>query len=107
LEAEHYQVITAKNGAEGLSKATSEAPTLILLDVMMAHETEGFDVVRHLKDEQKTRSIPIVIITGIRKKKKLPFKFEPDEEWLPVKAVIEKPIKPDELIKLVKEVAGS
>jgi hypothetical protein len=34
---------------------------------------------------------------------KLPFSFEPDADWLPVKAVLEKPIKPDELLKQVAE----
>jgi hypothetical protein len=37
---------------------------------------------------------------------KLPFSFEPDQDWLPVKAVLEKPIKPDELLKRIKEVIG-
>ena len=107
LEAEHYEVLSAKNGEEGFNKAKNEIPALILLDVMMTHETEGFDVVRHLKDEQRTKAIPVIIVTSIRQSKKLPFKFEPDEDWLPVKAIIEKPVKPDELLKLVKEVTGS
>lgn len=107
LEAQHYQVVTAKNGEDGFSKAKNEIPALILLDVMMTNDTEGFDVVRQLKSEQRTKDIPVIIITGIRKAKTLPFKFEPDEEWLPVKAVIEKPIKPDELLKIIKEAVGS
>ncbi len=46
------------------------------------------------------------MITGIRKSKALPFSFEPDEDWLPVKVVLEKPVKPEDLLKTVKEAVG-
>lgn len=39
----------------------------------------------------------------MRKDMNLPFGFEPDSEWLPVKAVLEKPVKPDVLLKAVEE----
>ena len=37
----------------------------------------------------------------------LPFSFEPDEDWLPVKAVLEKPIRPEVLLQSVKDALGS
>ncbi|HPP13418.1 MAG TPA: hypothetical protein PKW42_11875, partial [bacterium] len=69
--------------------------------------TEGFDIARNLKNDATTCEIPVVIITGIRKDMNLPFGFEPDEDWLPVKAVLEKPIKPETLLKTVREDLGS
>jgi CheY-like chemotaxis protein len=103
LEAGGYQVVTASNGQEGFDKAKSQAPDLMLLDVMMAHKSEGFDIARNMKADKATQEIPIVMITGIRKEMNLPFGFEADADWLPVKAVLEKPVKPDVLLKTVAE----
>lgn len=103
LEAKGYAVVSAPNGEEGFKKAKSEQPGLILLDVMMTHKSEGFDLARSMKNDAATKDIPVVIITGIRKEMNLPFGFEPDSEWLPVKTVLEKPVKPDVLLKAVAE----
>ena len=103
LEAKGHAVLAAANGTEGYQKAKKDKPDLMLLDVMMTHDSEGFEVARQIKEDPETRSIPVIIITGIRKAKNLPFSFEPDEDWLPVKAVLEKPIKPDVLLKKVAE----
>jgi hypothetical protein len=44
-----------------------------------------------------------VMITGVRKDLNLPFAFEPDSDWLPVKALLEKPVKPEVLLKTIAE----
>ena len=103
LEAKGYEVVSAPEGKTGFSQAKKQLPGLIILDVMMATKSEGFDVARQLKDEKITKDIPVVMITGVRRDMNLPFGFEPDENWLPVKAVLEKPIKPDLLLKTVEE----
>jgi len=103
LDAKGYEVESAPDGEEGFAKAKEKSPDLILLDVMMTRESEGFDVAAKLKGEKTTKDIPIVMITGIRKEMNLPFGFEPDDNWLPVKAVLEKPVKPEVLLKTVEE----
>lgn len=103
LRAKKYTVVSAPNGEEGYTKAKTETPDLILLDVMMTHDAEGFEIARRFKEDPATKGIPIIMITGIRKAKNLPFGFEPDDDWLPVKAVLEKPVKPDELLKKIEE----
>ena len=103
LRAKNYTVVSALNGEEGYAKAKEEKPDLMLLDVMMTHDSEGFEIARRLKEDPATKSIPVIIISGIRKVKGLPFGFDPDDDWLPVKAVLEKPVKPDELLKKVEE----
>jgi CheY-like chemotaxis protein len=103
LRAKKYSVVSATNGAAGYISAKNENPDLILLDVMMTHDAEGFEIARKLKEDPVTKAIPIIIITGIRKEKSLPFGFEPDDDWLPVKAVIEKPFKPDLLLKKIED----
>lgn len=103
LEAKGYSVVAAGNGTEGLKAAKREKPDLLLLDVMMAHDSEGLEVARQLKQDPDTRNIPVVLVTGIRKAKNLPFRFEPDEDWLPVKAVLEKPVPPEKLLKAIQQ----
>jgi two-component system, OmpR family, alkaline phosphatase synthesis response regulator PhoP len=103
LSAEGYTVLQAANGEEGYSKAKEARPDVMLLDVMMSSNREGFDIAKRLKQDETTRNIPVIIVTGIKKAMRLPFSYEPDEDWLPVKAVLEKPVQPDQLIKHVKE----
>jgi len=103
LQSQGYAVITADNGKEGFKQAKEKKPDLILLDVMMTQKTEGFDAARNLKSDAATKDIPVVLVTGIRKAMNLAFGFEPDEDWLPVKTVLEKPVKPDALLKAIKQ----
>lgn len=102
LEARGYIVSQAVDGEEGFKKAKDENPALMLLDVMMANKTEGFDIARRIHEDETTKDIPVIMTTGIRKDMNLSFGFEPDSEFLPVKAVLEKPVKPE---KLLAEVA--
>lgn len=103
VTAKGYEIDTAANGEEGLQKARSIRPDLIILDVMMTTKTEGFDIARELHKDETLNRTPVVILTGIRREMSLPFGFEPDEDWLPVKQVIEKPLKPEVLLSVLSE----
>ncbi|MBN1975736.1 MAG: response regulator [Sedimentisphaerales bacterium] len=103
LDAKGYDVDSAPNGKVGIAKARERKPDIILLDVMMTTKSEGFDVARELSKDKKLKNVPIIMITGVRKEMKLPFGFEPDETWLPVKGILEKPVRPDVLLKTVEE----
>ncbi len=103
LDAKGYTVLSASDGKSGFDVAKKENPDLILLDVMMSSKTEGFDIAKSLQSDSSTKNTPVIIITGIRKDMNLSFGFEPDSDWLPVKAVLEKPVKPEVLLKAVEE----
>ena len=60
---EDYNVIVAKSGEQGIELAKKHNPSLILLDVMMP-EMSGFDVIKLLKADNATKSIPIILTTG-------------------------------------------
>jgi diguanylate cyclase (GGDEF)-like protein/PAS domain S-box-containing protein len=64
LETEGHRVQVAKNGAEGMRRAQSEQPDLILMDVMMPGEN-GFAVCRRLKAGETTRHIPVIFMTSL------------------------------------------
>lgn len=73
---------------------------------MMTTQSEGFDVAREMHSEESLKDTPVIMITGVRKEMNLPFGFEPDEEWLPVKAFLEKPVKPEVLLNKIAECIG-
>ncbi len=58
-----FDVISAKTGEEGLKKALTEMPDLILLDIMLPG-LNGLDVCRALKNKEQTHHIPIVMLTA-------------------------------------------
>ena len=64
LEAEGYEVIKTNNGKEGVRLAATEAPDLIILDLIMP-EISGFNVAYQLKQHTQTRNTPIIILTSM------------------------------------------
>jgi CheY-like chemotaxis protein len=62
--ADGYRTISSKNGAEALALAASCKPRLILLDLMMPG-MDGFEVVRHLKENPVTQAIPVLIVSAL------------------------------------------
>ena len=105
LEKEGYEVVAAVNGEECLEKTRSEMPDLIVLDVMMTTWTEGFNVSRDLRNSEQTKHIPILMVTSVNDT--VPYKFETDETWLPVDALVEKPIEPQRLLEQLNKMLGT
>ena len=116
LEDNHYETITASDGAEGLKKAQEMAPDLILLDLMMPKKS-GIKFLNEIKLNEALKDIPIIVesgvskVTGVDMKHYLennPFKERKDKikgthiDTTP-QAYIEKPIDPKELIDTVKK----
>jgi len=58
-----YELITARDGEEGVAKALKNNPDLILMDVMMP-KLNGFEAVRQLRENRKTCTVPIVMVTS-------------------------------------------
>ncbi len=63
LELQGHEVIRATNGKQGLNIATSQLPDLILLDITLP-DMDGFAAARQIRQNPKTRSIPILAATG-------------------------------------------
>lgn len=63
LKRAGYEVVTAANGREALEAVRARHPDLVVTDVMMP-EVDGFEVLRTLKADDATSSIPVVMLTA-------------------------------------------
>ena len=68
LKLEGLGVLTARSGQEGLELARSGSPDLILLDIMMPG-MDGFEVCQRLREDERTKSIPVIFVTAQNSKK--------------------------------------
>ena len=57
-------VIGASNGEEGIRFAKEKNPDLIVLDIILPKK-DGFEVIKELKEDDKTKQIPIVLLTNL------------------------------------------
>ena len=101
LESKGYEVSAAYGGIEGLEKAKTENPDLIVLDVMMP-DKDGYAVCKELKGDPKYRTIPILLLTAVASKitttrytQHMGMETEADD-------YIDKPVEPDELVKRIE-----
>ncbi|MCL2574958.1 MAG: response regulator [Defluviitaleaceae bacterium] len=60
---EDYDIFISKNGENGVKLAVENLPDVVLLDVTMPN-LSGFDVIKILKQNDKTKNIPVIFITG-------------------------------------------
>lgn len=64
LNQEGFQTVLAKDGVEGVEKCQSEKPDLVLLDLVMPR-LDGIGALKQMKENESTRSIPVVILTNL------------------------------------------
>ena len=96
-----YRVRTASNGAEALAEVAHELPDVVILDVMMDHLSEGFDVARELRTGEATRGVRIVMLTGVDQVYNM--RMEIEESWVPYDRYLEKPVAPAKLLATIDE----
>ena len=100
LEKYSYEVIVAYNGRDCLEGVRRKRPDIIILDMMMDTIGEGFEVSRELRNSERTKHIPLVMLTSVNTA--LPIRFKPDRTWLPVDMLLEKPVEPELLLEVVQ-----
>ncbi|OGG01764.1 hypothetical protein A2Z33_00290 [Candidatus Gottesmanbacteria bacterium RBG_16_52_11] len=96
---EKYAVEMAANGLEGLEKARTVKPTIILLDIMMP-KMNGLEVLDKLKKDPDLKSIPVIMLTNLAGEK--------DAETAllkgAVKYIVKSQYEPKEVVKMIKEI---
>ncbi len=97
-----YEVITASEGEEGLTKAKAEKPDLIILDVIMPVK-DGFTAAEQLKKDPELADIPVIMLTSYAERKGETNIPQSKGMTLEAEDYIEKPVKPEELLKRVED----
>ena len=101
LEACGYDVITANDGQEGLQKAKSESPDLIMCDVMMP-KMDGYKVCGLLKNDSRYSKIPFILFTARAQDNDQQVGQEVGAD-----AYIMKPFEPQILLAKIEELLGN
>jgi CheY-like chemotaxis protein len=102
LEHNNYEVESATNIAVAQEILENEKIDLILLDVMMEKDSDGFTFAQKVKADPKFEKIPIILATAVNQRTKFKFDIEKDGDFLPVEKFMEKPIDPDDLIVTIR-----
>ncbi|WP_322748072.1 MULTISPECIES: response regulator transcription factor [unclassified Frankia] len=100
LELEGFEVHTAIDGLDCLERVRDVAPHVITLDVMMPH-LDGWDVVARLRDDPETADIRVILLSARAQAADLR-----RGDRLGVDYYLTKPFDPDELIGVVRRLAG-
>jgi len=98
LEGQGYQTSEASNGDEGIQKAKEIKPSLIIMDVVMPGNKNGFKATREITKSPDTKDIPVIIVSSKN--------MESDRAWglmQGAKEFLVKPVKQDELLDAVKK----
>ena len=113
LEAEGFDVLTAENGDEAMRIATTTPVDVAVLDVMMTTPTEGFLLARAMRQDDRTKHIPLLMLTSVNAENEAQgssLRFtdrDRDPQWLPVDRFVDKPVKPEDLVTMVRTLAGA
>lgn len=95
-----YELITAKDGQEAVTKAVAERPDLILMDVVMP-KMNGFEACKQLRGQDTTKAIPIIMVTTRGEAESVESGFESGCD-----DYITKPINGLEVLSKVKSALG-
>ncbi len=92
LSGAGYEVVGASSGAEAMALLDKQTVDLILLDVMMETDTEGFHLAYKIRENPQTKDVPILMITCIEEK--TGEVLDPDKagDFLPVQGFLRKPL---------------
>ncbi len=100
LQAGGYEVLEAEDGVKGLEMARTQAPDLVVLDLMLPR-MDGYKVARLLKFDEKHRNIPIVMLTARSQ--------QTDRETgtaVGADAYLTKPFKAEELLDVIAKLVS-
>lgn len=111
LEARGFTVSRAKNTQATGEELKKKRPNLIILDVILDTETEGFQIAYSLRNPGKPlyeyHDIPILMMTAIGQLRGMHFSPEKDGDYLPVDSYLEKPVPPARLLAEVERLLGA
>jgi DNA-binding response OmpR family regulator len=100
LEGEGYEVITARDGLEGLVKMELQHPSLMILDLMMPN-VSGDRVIEEVRSDPRLKAVPLLVVSGRHDV------HESFDDTLGRENVFPKPLDPQRLLARIDEIVGS
>ena len=97
LTREGYQVVLAKDGVDALEQLQAITPDVMVVDIEMPR-MDGFDLTRNVRDDERTKHIPIIMITSRTAAKHRNYAME-----LGVNEYLGKPYQEDDLLKSISD----
>lgn len=97
LEKEGFEIVEAVDGENGVQKIKQERPDLVLLDLILPG-IDGFEVLKKIKEDPKTSSIPIVILSNLGQREDV----ERGMKMGAVDYLVKAHFTPNEIIDIVK-----
>lgn len=101
LEPHGYQVVSAASGDEGLAKVSTEAPDLVILDVIMSSVLDGLNMSQRMQTNPQHKRIPILMVTSIANTDYAA--LFPTDEYISIDGFLSKPVSPELLLQRVTE----
>ena len=101
LNQSNYKIISALDGETGIKMAERELPDLILLDLILP-VIDGFSVLKEIKKNDKTRGIPVIVLTNLEDVKNIDRAIELGAKAYLVKA----DYGVNDVAKKIKEILG-
>lgn len=106
LEANDYTVTSKMDTSNLLADIQSEAPDLILLDIVFPEDAQaGFKAAREIARQEDLQRIPVLILSAVNQLSNLGFSFSENDisnDFMPVKGFIEKPVEPSVLLTKIQ-----
>lgn len=100
---EGFEVLTAKNGKDGLAKLQEDPVNIILLDLLMP-VMNGVDTLKEIKSHTKTRDIPVILLTNLEPDKYL---LDQLEEYPPAFYLVKSNVDLDDVVNKVNDALGN
>lgn len=105
LEAQDHHPIITGGVLQARQMLATNPVDLILLDVMMNKDSDGFNFAQELKGDDRFKNIPIIMVTSVNQKMPFSFGTDSDGDFLPVEKFMEKPVDPEALVNAINELA--
>jgi CheY-like chemotaxis protein len=96
-----YELIEAADGVQAVQKAKAERPDLILMDMMMPR-MDGLEALRHIRADEDTRSIPVIMVTTRSEADRVETAFE-----IGCSDYVTKPVESGELLKKIRDLLAA
>jgi CheY-like chemotaxis protein len=104
FSAHGFEVLTAEGTDAAISVLGQESPDMIFIDLMMEHTDSGFTLARRIRREERFRTVPLVMLSGVASETGVGFTRDREElkSWSQLDDFVDKPVSAHRLLMVVE-----